>query len=104
MGLAARTLGALILVTSLRAQERAFDFTEALRASQERAMSEARARDEVYRRKLFCDRFNALVQALILFGDNYNQNRGMVLPAAKLAAIRKAWRELERTDVFGGKQ
>lgn len=65
------------------------------------AMAQARIRNEIYERKLFAERFNALVKALSLFGESYNRSNGTLLPADKVIAIQKAWRDLERTDLFG---
>lgn len=70
-------------------------------APEDRAMAQARIRNEIYERKLFAERFNALVIALSLFSESYNRSNGTLLPADKVIEIQKAWRELERTGVFG---
>jgi hypothetical protein len=88
------TIAVFLLGSSLAAQVHSD-------AAEDRTMADARVRNEIYERKLFAERFNALVTALSRFGESYNRSNGTLLPADKVIAIQKAWRKLERTDVFG---
>lgn len=54
-----------------------------------------------YQEKEFLRRFNGLITAITEFSNTYN-SRG-VIDARKVRAIRKAWRELERSDWFSPK-
>jgi len=72
--------------------------------TRDRTMREAQTRDDLYQKRLFEERFNSLVQALARFGEVYNRTNGQVLPYDKLTAIKKAWRDLERTQTFSEKR
>ena len=54
-----------------------------------------------YEEKEFLRRFNGLITAITDFSNTYN-SRG-VIDVRKVRAIRKAWRELERSDWFSPK-
>ena len=54
-----------------------------------------------YEEKEFLRRFNGLITAITDFSNTYN-SRG-VIDVRKVRAIRKAWRELEKSDWFSPK-
>ncbi len=64
---------------------------------------EAERRAAAYQELQFVEKFNKLATALTDFGHEYNRKR--VIDARKIKAIKKAWRELEKTDLwFAGKE
>ena len=52
----------------------------------------------LYEEHQFSQRFNKLVFALQSFSDTYNS--GHVIDVKRVKAIKKAWRELEKSDWF----
>ena len=60
-------------------------------------MSEPQARVAQLQRHLFEQRFQKLVDALQRFSDKYTQGRGHVWPLREAEALRKAYRNLERS-------
>jgi hypothetical protein len=60
-------------------------------------MSEPQARVAQLQRHLFEQRFQKLVDAVQRFSDQYNKGRGYVWPLKEAEALRKAYRNLERS-------
>ena len=54
-------------------------------------------------RRLFEERFNALVQAVELFGKQYNDGKGHLWPKREADQLRKALTELQELSAFRAK-
>ena len=52
------------------------------------------------RKKLFEARFNRLTDALAEFSREYNRNQGMAWPKEKADALKKAMRDLEKSEAW----
>ena len=57
---------------------------------------EAERRDAAEREQRFIEKFNQLVKKLSEFGSTYNESG--VMDVKKVEAVKKAWRELEKTE------
>jgi len=59
--------------------------------------NQAATREAAYEQKQFVDKFNHLLDTLRDFADQYNHN---MLDVKKVKAVKKAWRDLEKTDAW----
>ena len=57
----------------------------------------AMTREAVYEEQQFVSKFNHLLNTLREFTDQYNRH---VLDVKKIKALKKAWRDLEKTDAW----
>ena len=64
-----------------------------------RAMPEPGERSTELQQYLFEHRFNHLIDTLRRFGYKYNEGQGNVWPFKEAEAVRKAYRDLERSMV-----
>jgi hypothetical protein len=62
----------------------------------------AAKRAAAYQEKQFEDSFNHLVKTLVEFADQYNSGRK--IDVKKVKAMKKAWRELEKSDPWFGEE
>ena len=61
------------------------------------ATSQAATREAAYEVQEFAKKFNDLLDRLREFAEQYNHH---VIDAKKVKALKKAWRELEKTDAW----
>ena len=61
------------------------------------ATHQAATREAKYEEQQFVNKFNNLLDTLRDFADKYNHH---VIDVKKLKALKKAWRDLERTDAW----
>jgi hypothetical protein len=60
------------------------------------ATGQAEKREAAYEERQFVDKFNHLLDVLQVFAKQYNE--GHTLDLKKVKAVKKAWRELEKSD------
>lgn len=60
------------------------------------ATGQAEKREAAYEERQFVDKFNRLLGVLEDFAKQYNE--GHTLDLKKVRAVKKAWRELEKSD------
>ena len=68
-----------------------------------RAISEPQRRTEELQQQLLYERFQKLLDALESFRNAHNKGRGQVWPSREAEAIRKAYRDFERSLFPGTK-
>jgi len=61
------------------------------------ANDHAAKREAVYEEQQFANKFNHLLDTLRDFANQYNHH---VIDVKKLKALKKAWRDLEKTDAW----
>jgi hypothetical protein len=61
------------------------------------ATTQAATREAKYEEQQFANKFNTLLNTLRDFADQYNHH---VIDVRKLKALKKAWRDLEKTDAW----
>jgi hypothetical protein len=84
-------------VTSASNMERQLGVWQAQEKADEETCQREK-RQATYEEKQFITKFNHLVGVLEEFAKQYNQ--GHTLDLKKVKAVRKAWRELEKSDVW----
>jgi hypothetical protein len=58
--------------------------------------AQAQQQDAAFEEHQFVSRFNRLIRALVEFSEHYNKDHSVNLK--KIKAVKKAWRDLEKTD------
>jgi hypothetical protein len=74
-----------------------------LQAAREQALDRQTQQMKDVRRQQFEQRFNKLLEALQRFSSTYKKGQGQVWPSKEAEAVRKAYREWERSS-FPGSQ
>jgi len=59
---------------------------------------QAEKRETAFRERQFVDKYNNLIKSLLDFADHYNSEHTIDLKRIK--QVKKAWRDLERTDTW----
>jgi len=59
---------------------------------------QAEKRETAFRERQFVDKYNNLIKSLLDFADHYNSEHTLNLKRIK--QVKKAWRDLEKTDTW----
>jgi hypothetical protein len=59
---------------------------------------QAEQREAAFRERQFVDKYNNLIKSLLDFADHYNSEHTLNLKRIK--QVKKAWRDLEKTDTW----